>query len=217
MEFLKEILGDELYSQVSEKINSYNSDEKNKDNQVKIGNLGSGNYIGKDKFDTKETEIAGLKEQLKTARDTIKSYEDMDIEAIKKSAKDWEEKYNTDTQALQNKLAEKDYETAIKDKTANLKFTSEGAKKSFIADLKAKELKLENGNILGFDDFVKGYKETDPKAFESDTPLPEFTGDIKPPANNNTITKEVFKKMSYKDRVALKNEQPEVYENLRKE
>ena len=183
MEFLKEILGDDLYSQVSEKINSYNSNEKNKNNQIKIGNLGSGNYIGKEKFDAKETEIAGLKEQLTTASDTIKSYEDMDIEAIKKSAKDWETKYNTDTQALQDKLAKKDYETAIKDKTANLKFTSEGAKKSFITDLMAKELKLENGNILGFDDFVKVYKETDPKAFESDNPLPEFTA---PNPNNNS-------------------------------
>ena len=47
MAFLKEILGEELYSQVSEKVNSYNSDEKNKDNQIKIGNLGSGNYVGK--------------------------------------------------------------------------------------------------------------------------------------------------------------------------
>lgn len=175
MEFLKEVLGDDLYSQVNEKINTYNSDEKNKNNQIKIGNLGSGNYIGKDKFDAKETEITGLREQLTTAKDTIKSYEDMDIEAIKQSVKDWETKYNTDTQALQDKLVKKDYETAIKDKTANLKFTSEGAKKSFIADLMAKELKLENGNILGFDDFVKVYKETDPKAFESDKPLPEFS------------------------------------------
>ena len=94
MEFLKEILGEELFSQVSEKVNTYNSDEKNKENQVKIGNLGSGNYVGKEKFDAKETEIAGLKEQLKNANTEIQSYKDMDIDSIKKSASDWETKYN---------------------------------------------------------------------------------------------------------------------------
>lgn len=32
MDFLKSILGDDLYSQVESKINAYNSDEANKDN-----------------------------------------------------------------------------------------------------------------------------------------------------------------------------------------
>lgn len=175
MEFLKEILGEELYSQFNEKVNSYNSDEKNKDNQVKIGNLGSGNYVGKEKFDAKETEIAGLKEQLKNANTEIQSYKDMDIDSIKQSVTDWETKYNTDTQALQDKLAKKDYEYKVKEKVSNLKFTSESAKKSFIADLMAKDLKLENDVILGFDDFVKSYKETDPNAFESEQKPPQFS------------------------------------------
>lgn len=217
MEFLKEILGEELYSQVNEKVNSYNSDEKNKESQIKIGNLGSGNYVGKDKFDAKETEISGLKQQLADANATIKSYEDMDIEAIKQSAKDWETKYNTDTQALQDKLAKKDYESVVNSKIASLKFSSEGAKKSFVNDLLAKDLKLEGGNILGFDDFVTKYKETDPKAFESDTPKPQFTGDIRQPGNGNQITKEVFNKMGYQDRLKLYNENKNLYDQLVKE
>ena len=175
MEFLKEILGEELFSQVSEKVNTYNSDEKNKENQVKIGNLGSGNYVGKEKFDAKETEIAGLKEQLKNANTEIQSYKDMDIESIKQSVTDWETKYNTDTQALQEKLAKKDYEYKVKEKVSNLKFTSESAKKSFMADLIAKDLKIENDAILGFDDFVKSYKETDPNAFENEQKPPQFS------------------------------------------
>ena len=39
MEFLKAILGDELYSQFESKINEYNGSEANKDKQVKIGNI----------------------------------------------------------------------------------------------------------------------------------------------------------------------------------
>lgn len=175
MEFLKEILGEELYSQVNEKVNSYNSDEKNKDNQVKIGNLGSGNYVGKEKFDAKETEITGLKEQLKNANAEIQSYKDMDIDSIKQSVSDWEAKYNKDTQELQDKLVKKDYEYKVKEKVSGLKFTSESAKKSFIADLMQKNLKLENDTILGFDDFVKNYKETDPNAFENEQKPPQFS------------------------------------------
>lgn len=41
MEFLKEILGDELFKQVSEKINAYNGIKENKEKQIKLANLGS--------------------------------------------------------------------------------------------------------------------------------------------------------------------------------
>lgn len=168
MEFLKAILGDELYSQVEEKINSYNSDEKNKDNQVKIVNLSDGKYIGKEKFDAKDTELAGVRQQLEDANTTIKTYEDMDVEGIKKSVQDWQTKYDTDTKELQDKLAKKDYDYAVEKRVEGIKFSSTSAKKAFTADLIAKELKLENDNLLGFDDFVKEYKETDPTAFEKE-------------------------------------------------
>ena len=45
MEFLKEYLGDELYSQVEAKL---------KDNdKVKLANLASGEYVSKSKYDDK--------------------------------------------------------------------------------------------------------------------------------------------------------------------
>ena len=44
MDFLKSILGDNLFSQVENKVNAYNSDEANKDKQIKIANLASGEY-----------------------------------------------------------------------------------------------------------------------------------------------------------------------------
>lgn len=46
MEFLKEILGEALFAQFEEKINAYNGNEANKDRQIEIGNLGSGEYVG---------------------------------------------------------------------------------------------------------------------------------------------------------------------------
>lgn len=123
------------------------------------------------------TERDGLKTQLETAKTTIKSYEDMDVEKIKQSAKDWEEKHKTDTKALQDQLDAANYGFSVKEATAGLKFTSESAKKAFIADLTAKKLPVQEGKLLGMEDFIKTYQTSDPGAFvpENDDKTPTFT------------------------------------------
>lgn len=75
------------------------------DKSLKLVNLSDGGYVAKEKFDAKETELAGIRQQLTEANTTIQSYKDMDIDGVKQSVKDWEAKYNTDTQALRDQLA----------------------------------------------------------------------------------------------------------------
>lgn len=111
------------------------------------------------------TERDGLKDQLATANTTIQSYKDMDIEGIKASAGEWESKYNADTQALKDQLAASEYGYAVKEAIGGIKFSSESAKKAFAADLTAKKLPLQDGKLLGLEDFTKGFKESDPDAF----------------------------------------------------
>ena len=69
MEFLKAILGDNLYEQVETKINAYNDNEANKD-KVKIGNLGSGEYVAKGKHDSELQKIQTLLDGKTTELDT---------------------------------------------------------------------------------------------------------------------------------------------------
>lgn len=107
----------------------------------------------------------GLQKQLDSANEEIQSYKDMDIEGIKAAAKDWEKKYNTDTAALRQELEGVNYGFAVKEATGGLKFTSESAKKAFLADLTAKQLPLQEGKLLGLEDFVSAYREVDPNAF----------------------------------------------------
>lgn len=142
---------------------------------------------------TLTTERDGLKTQLDDANKTIKSYTDMDIDGIKKSAADWEKKYNEDTQGLKDQLAAANYGFSVERAAAGLKFTSEGAKKAFIADLTAKKLQLQEGKLLGFDDYVKAYKESDPGTFAKEedpnpaggsNPKPQFTNP-NPTGGNN--------------------------------
>jgi len=49
-----------------------------------------------------------------------------------------------------------------------------------MSDLKAKELKFEDDKLVGFDDFVNSYKESDPTAFMEEKEEPSVkvnTGD----------------------------------------
>ena len=132
----------------------------------KIMDLGSRD-IGelKNRITALTTERDTLNTQLGEANEKIKAYTEMDIDGIKQSAKDWETKYNTDTQALKDQLADQAYGYAVDRSVSGLKFSSGAAQKQFIADLKAKKLPLQEDKLLGMDDYVKQYKESDPDAF----------------------------------------------------
>lgn len=168
-EYLKDLFGDGSlsFAQFVEKLGSAGDN-------VKLVNLKDGGYVGKDKFDAMQTERDTFRTQLETANTTIQSYKDMDIDGIKQSAKDWETKYNADTQMLRDKLADMEYGHTVETAVVGLKFTSAAAKKAFVADLTAKKLTVQDGKLLGLDDFVNAYKQSDPSAFASESPVPQF-------------------------------------------
>ena len=64
---------------------------------------------------------------------------------------------------------------AAQSAASGVKFSSESAKKAFLADLKAKNLPLQEGKLLGFDDFLTDYRKSDPAAFVPETGLPRVT------------------------------------------
>lgn len=118
---------------------------------------------------TLTTERDGLRTQLDEANQSIQSYKDMDIDGVKQSVKDWETKYNADTQKLKDDLAAVKYGHAVEKAVGGLKFTSESARKAFVADLTGKKLPLQDdGTLLGLEDFTKTYREADPGAFAAD-------------------------------------------------
>ena len=127
---------------------------------IKVVDLSGGSYVAKEKFDAKETELKGVKQQLSDANTTINSYKEMDIDGIKKSAKDWEDKYNHDTQELNDKLAkqEREHQTDRYLDTVGLKpgaMYRDYVRRAF----EERELKLENGKFIGADDVMKELKE----------------------------------------------------------
>lgn len=164
MDFLKEILGEELFAQVADRINAYNGNEANQGKQIKIGNLGGGDYISKAKYDALMAQHDGRGVELEKANSLI--------EEFKKSAKG--------NEALQGRIT--DYETQIGQLQAQLAQTQIDAeiKVALLAAkatdvpymtfcLKAKGDKLEigeDGKIKGIDDMITGLKTQYPQHFE---------------------------------------------------
>lgn len=122
----------------------------------------------------RDTDLATLQEKLKNAgADATKlSNLQTDFDTLQQT-------YNTAKADYEKQLAEQAYDFAIKENSSKLKFSSNSAKKAFMSDLKAKKLSMENGKILGFDDFVSAYKEQDAGAFIAENPSPK-NDELKP-------------------------------------
>lgn len=94
---------------------------------------------------------------LKAANEKLAGYDP----EWKAKAEQAERKAGEQVAALQ-----RDY--AAQNAAAGLKFSSASAKKAFLADLKEKNLPLQDGKLMGFDDYCKAYRESDPGAFAPD-------------------------------------------------
>lgn len=190
MEFLKAILGEDLYKQIEEKINAHNGAEANKDKQIKIANLGGGEYVGKGKFDALQAMLEGKTTELETANTLIAD--------LKKATKGNEEmqgkftEYQNQVAQLQAQLQETKVRAALKvallsEKAMDIDYLTFKVNEKLKGEGKALELD-ENENIKGWDDLLSGLKTQFPTQFEKGSsvqvdanPLPSGDqGDPKP-------------------------------------
>lgn len=169
MEFLKEILGEELYNQLKAKVDAYNGDESNKENQIKIGNLGSGEYVGKGKYDALQELLNGKETELSKASGLI--------EELKKGTKGDEDlqgkikTYETENTKLQEELKETKLKSAIKvallsEKCSDVDYVSYKLSEKLKSEGKDIELD-ENDSIKGWKDIIDGLKTQLPAQFET--------------------------------------------------
>ena len=169
MEFLKEILGEELYSQLEEKINAYNGNEENKDKQIKLDNIATGKYVSQLKYGDLETQLKGKGTELETANKLI--------EELRKSTKSDEElqkkikEYEGQIEDLQAENAQNKLKYALKDALRNAKAVDTDYL-CYVLEKSAKEsgesIELDDdGNVKGWDDKLKELKVQCPNMFES--------------------------------------------------
>lgn len=170
MEWLKEHLGEELYNQVTAKLKG--------NDKVKLANLASGEYVGKDKFSAAETARQELEAQLKGR--------DEQLEALKKSAGD-SATMQAEIQRLQkeNTTAKTDFESKLKaqalEHALESRLIREGAvnTKAVKALLDSTKISLDGENLVGVDEQLKALKEKEKWAFTT----PEVPGGGANPAN----------------------------------
>lgn len=152
-EFLKPVLGDELFAQFSEKMGAAQG--------VTLANISDGSYIPKTKFDTELT-------AKKTAQKRV-----TELEAALESAK----KSGVDTTELQSKISQLTQDVASRDKTiADIgkrgkvleRMRADGFRNPETAirliDLE-KIVEDKNGGMTGYDDQLAAIKKSDPYLF----------------------------------------------------
>lgn len=116
----------------------------------------------KQSIDTLKAERDAARNQLATANKKLEGYDP-----------DWKTKAEQAQQQAQQQVGALKAQYAASNAAAGLKFSSTSARKAFLADLNAKKLPLQDdGSLLGFDDFVKSYKQSDPDAFAPEASYP---------------------------------------------
>ena len=78
---------------------------------------------------------------------------------------EWKQKIEQAQQNAQEQLAAIECNNAAELAASGLAFTSKSARRTFLSELKASNLPVKDGEILGFTEFVQNYRAKDPAAF----------------------------------------------------
>lgn len=116
----------------------------------------------KQSIDTLKAERDAARTQLADANKKLEGYDP-----------EWKTKAEQARQQAEQQVADLKARYAETRAAAGLTFSSESARKAFMADLAAKKLPpQEDGTLLGFDDYVASYKKNDPGAFAKEAGYP---------------------------------------------
>lgn len=150
LDWLKTILGDDYTEEIDKKVSE------------KIGK----DFVARADFNTVNEEKKNLTGQLADRDKQLEELKKVDSAALQAEITRLQgENAQKDTD-YKKKFAALEYDNAANAYAGTLKFTSELARKAFIAELKSKELKLDSGKLLGADEFTKTMREQNPTAFE---------------------------------------------------
>lgn len=153
MEFLKTVFGDKALTYAE--LETVLKDSK----EIKLGNLATGQYVDKAKLDGKINELTTANDTIKQLQETVKKFDGVDVEKLKKDVADWQDKYNADTAKMKLESA---LEMALV--TGKAKNT-----KAVKALLKMEAVKLDGEKILGLDEQLTALKKSDPYLFDAET------------------------------------------------
>ena len=179
----------------------------------------NGKDIENAKSETKEleTEIAGLKNQLKDRDSQIDELKKSSgaNEELKKQIEEMQNKNKTAEDAHKAEIHQMKVDIAVERALKDAKNAT--AVKALLTGLDKAEF-AEDGTIKGLEDQIKTLKKSEAYLFNDGKPIMKGAKVGEPTDGEPSgLTKEQFNKMSYKDKVNLFNENRELYDSLTQE
>lgn len=154
MEFLKEVLGDDLYNQVADKL-------KGREKDIKLANLAGGDYVSKAKY---EADLQAKDTRISELTDQVKDFDGVDVKKLQKDVADWQKKYDDD-------IKEAKLESKIQLAVAKSGARSE---KALLGMLDRSKITVDDkGEIKGLDEQITALKKEDAFLFEPEKKQPE--------------------------------------------
>lgn len=124
---------------------------------------------------TKSKDYEELNKEHMLSKAKIEEFEKVDIDGLKNSIQEWENKYN-----------EREYDLTIDKYMQDYKFTSELAKEATISKFKEQKFKLKDGKLDGAEDYMKKFMEENKSAFViEDNNMQNNNNNL---LNNNSMT-----------------------------
>ena len=189
-----------------------------KENKAKFTDLSEGRYVDRQKYEDdlakKDTEITTLNETINTRNTDLEALKTQlenagsdagKLDELTQNLTSLQAKYDADTKALNDRLSAQAYEFAVRDFAGKQKFSSGAARRDFERSLIQKNLPMEDGSIMGAEDYMKAYAKANADAFvkaESTTPPPQFAGSAQG-------GKDKGQKMTLSEMMKAKNENPD--------
>ena len=157
---------------------------------AKFADLSDGKYVSKSKYDAdlkaKDAQLESVNSQIENLNQTVTT-RDEDLKNLQKQLEEagqdatklaelntqfsaLQEQYNNDVKSYQEKMQKQAYEFAVREFAGTKQFSSNAAKRDFINTMIARNLQMEDGKILGREDFVEKYSEENADAFKVELP-----------------------------------------------
>lgn len=168
MEFLKALFGEKAlsYDDFVQAINAHNGDEANKDKQIKLENINSGNYVSKLKYEDIVQQLSDKQTEIGKANGLIAE--------LQKGTKGNEElqgkvaEYEQQVAQLQEKSKKDKLDYEIKLALLEAKATDIDYLTFKLVHEHGEELEIgEDGKIKGIDEKITGLKTQFPSHFEA--------------------------------------------------
>lgn len=149
MEFLRDILGEELYQKVEEKLTG--------NEKIKLANLADGGYVSKEKFKAEQGKMASLNEQL--------SERSLQLESLKESSGN-NESLRMQIEKLQQENADNMKKLQVKHAVEiALKGANVRAIKAVMPFLDLENAELDGDKVVGLDEQIAKLKQDSDSKF----------------------------------------------------